>query len=90
MPDHEHYKAVRESPEYRMWGMMEEMRNEMQPPLSPPSPPDSIDPNIDKKVYIYNKEDIDSMQGHVVWLQNKLNEHIDRHKKKKGDVLELS
>ena len=48
----------------------------------PISIPESVDPNLDKNINIKNIYMVDQLQGHIVHLQNKLNEHIDRHKKR--------
>jgi len=82
---HEHSKLIRESQSYRNYLMMEELMAEMQPLLSQGGLPKDI--SITDKNNIIGEgrgeyKEIKQLRGMVLFLQSKLNEHLDKSKPK--------
>ena len=87
----EHFKLIRENPEYRNFLMMEEMRAEMQPSLSSYQEPKEEEV---KHIYQYYHSDISRKQWDtfeqtirkVDYLERKLNETSDKKKKEEYSI----
>jgi len=82
----EHHKLIRESSEYRMFLKTEDLRNEMEPPLTLPERDNSIlDENVPPPPPWGGgrvSKRIDELSAKLNYLQNKLNEHLDKKKGK--------
>ena len=73
-----HYKRLREQPLYRLQCQIDHIQDEMLPPLG-----GSDETSFQEApLVVERKGELQQLRGHLLYLQNKLNEHIDKSKKK--------
>ena len=76
-----HYRAVKENVNYRLEGMMDVLREELSmsfPSLEPKEQQPNF-PQIPPNHKLYRE--LQQTRGMVLYLQKKLNEHLDRKKR---------
>jgi len=86
----EHCKLIRESQDYRNFLMMEELQAEMQPPWGSREEelPNSSNLEYNDKYInntIYTNKEFKQLRGMVLFIQSKLNEHLDKTKSRLED-----
>ncbi len=80
---YEHEQLLK-NPEYRMMLMMEDLEYRMTPSLAQNEPDPQLPPAPTLQEHLKKKlHKLDELEGKFLYLQNRINEHLDKSYKKK-------